>query len=93
MSKRTIQDEDFFNLHDEYELVSEDQDQSEESFSDDSRNYDDENGSAAHDEEDTHESMIEFIKKGQDFITLDVMIQMEYCSGMTLRDYLDDKNT
>jgi hypothetical protein len=29
--------------------------------------------------------MMEFIKKGQDFIILDVMIQMEYCSGMTLR--------
>jgi serine/threonine protein kinase len=32
---------------------------------------------------------MEFIKKGQDFITLDVMIQMEFCSGKTLREYLD----
>lgn len=40
----------------------------------------------------TYESVLEFIKKGEDFIALDVMIQMEYCSDCTLREYLDNKD-
>ncbi len=42
-------------------------------------------------EEETHESMVNYIEKKQSFIILNVMIQMEYCSGNTLRDYIDKK--
>jgi hypothetical protein len=36
--------------------------------------------------------VFEYIKKEEDFIALDVMIQMEYCSGQTLREYLDRRD-
>lgn len=40
----------------------------------------------------SNESIFEYIKTGQDFIALDVMIQMEYCSGMSLKDYIEDSS-
>jgi hypothetical protein len=36
-------------------------------------------------------SLYHLIEKGQDFMALNVMIQMECCIGVTLREYLDDK--
>ncbi len=37
-------------------------------------------------------SLFEFIKEGKDFIALDLMIQMEYCSGLTLKEFIDNKS-
>jgi len=34
------------------------------------------------------DALIEFIRKGQKFISIDLMIQMEYCSGQTLQELL-----
>lgn len=34
-----------------------------------------------------------FLKKQQQFQSVNVMIQMEFCSGHTLQDYLDSRNT
>ena len=36
----------------------------------------------------TNESLINIIEVGQKIISLEVMIQMEYCSGRTLKDYI-----
>jgi len=32
--------------------------------------------------------MLELIRNGKDFVALDVMIQIEFCSDLTLRDYI-----
>ena len=34
------------------------------------------------------EDLAQLIRKGQSFLTLKLMIQMEYCEGMTLKKYL-----
>ena len=36
------------------------------------------------------EALIEFIRKEQKFISIDLMIQMEYCSGLSLESTLQD---
>lgn len=36
----------------------------------------------------TNESLINIIEVGQKIISLEVMIQMEFCSGRTLKDYI-----
>jgi len=36
--------------------------------------------------------MFNLIKNGENFIALDVMIQMEYCEGMTLKDFIESRN-
>ena len=38
------------------------------------------------------DALVEFIKKDKAFITIDLMIQMEYCSGHTLQDHLEQSN-
>jgi hypothetical protein len=40
----------------------------------------------------SHGSLYELIEKEKNFITLNVMIQMEHCNGDTLREFLDTKD-
>ena len=37
------------------------------------------------------EALIGYLKHNQKFISIDLMIQMEYCSGLTLQMYLETK--
>lgn len=39
---------------------------------------------------DSKGSLFNLIDQGKDFITINVMIQMEHCTGKTLREFLDD---
>ena len=41
----------------------------------------------------TNESLINIIEVGQKIISLEVMIQMEYCSGRTLKDYIQNSTS
>jgi serine/threonine protein kinase len=36
------------------------------------------------------EALFEFAKSGETFISIDLMIQMEYCSGLSLSSYIAD---
>ncbi|TNV85261.1 hypothetical protein FGO68_gene17501 [Halteria grandinella] len=36
------------------------------------------------------EALLEFAKSGETFISIDLMIQMEYCSGLSLSSYISD---
>ena len=36
------------------------------------------------------EALIEFIRKDQKFVSIDLMIQMEYCSGHSLKELLEE---
>jgi serine/threonine protein kinase len=35
------------------------------------------------------DALVEFIRKDQKFVSIDLMIQMEYCSGESLKEMLD----
>lgn len=41
--------------------------------------------------EGNHSDIINFVRDGKSFISLEVMIQMELCSGMTLREYINKR--
>ena len=36
------------------------------------------------------EALFEFAKSGEAFISIDLMIQMEYCSGLSLASFIND---
>jgi len=55
--------------------------------SDSDGNGDDSSGSVSNYDE---EAIKQFIKQGEMFATIEIMIQMEYCSGRTLKEVLDD---
>lgn len=50
----------------------------------------DENDESSKMERFDDEALIEFIKKEQKFISIDLMIQMEFCSGSTLQQHLEE---
>lgn len=51
----------------------------------------DESSSSEDETINSNSSLYQLIEKEKDFITLNVMIQMEHCQGDTLREYLDMK--
>ena len=62
-------------------------------FEDSPKNDEEENSqgdiySSSSDHITTNESLVDIIEVGQKIISLDVMIQMECCSGRTLKDYI-----
>lgn len=38
------------------------------------------------------ETLNNFLRQGQEYMSVNMMIQMEYCAGQTLRDFLDNRN-
>jgi translation initiation factor 2-alpha kinase 4 len=50
------------------------------------------NSSDSSDSVDSTSSLFQLIDNDKDFITLNVMIQMEHCTGNTLREFLDKKD-